>query len=82
MSPSKEETLQMTQLKMATPGIIPEYAGHIIIVRLISDANDFNPRARKGRDFYICSLQPTINISIHAPAGGATSLLCVYVAIA
>ena len=36
---------------------------------------DFNPRSRGGSDLAKAVLSPGIYISIHAPAGGATSAL-------
>ena len=36
------------------------------------DISGFNPRAREGRDFYRTANSPTLPVSIHAPARGAT----------
>ena len=36
------------------------------------DISGFNPRASEGRDFYRTANSPTLPVSIHAPARGAT----------
>ena len=36
---------------------------------------DFNPRSREGSDFNKYKINPIINISIHAPARGATIII-------
>ena len=37
----------------------------------------FNPRARKGRDYFVCnSIFQANRVSIHAPVKGATFALC------
>ncbi len=38
----------------------------------LKGSNDFNPRSREGSDEYRPDVNETVNISIHAPAKGAT----------
>ena len=34
--------------------------------------HSFNPRSRMGSDSLVCSVRPPLQVSIHAPAWGAT----------
>ena len=43
------------------------------MIGLISIMRGFNPRARGGRDFKDDAYVSTSSVSIHAPAGGATT---------
>ena len=50
----------------------PQGARPPALVKLRLAFGRFNPRARKGRDFKYSPLISPVNVSIHAPARGAT----------